>query len=306
MAITIPSVLQKKAVFVQEFRNVVEDRNIFSPVATKIVASAKVVESPYTSVTAAKAHTQACKVPLGTATLSNDELTLDRYIGNAITDCKEELDYANFDLTSMVRADLYASVMKRANQLAVTDFVADATVVAGTVDLSTAAKVQAWLIGIAANNTQTIGLRQRIDGGTVVRAPKNGQPFVAAGPAAYAQIVGQIATIVSNSSLKGLDGGNMVETPYGVTIINLGAAADDSKRLIYGTAGALTIAYREDQINVDMGEMVTTSASVGATDLDMTLDDPMLLKTWYISAQTKGRNGIFANVQSLVSTQLMA
>ena len=96
----------------------------------------------------------------------------------------------------------------------------------------------------------------------------------------------------------------MVETPYGVTIINMGASADNAKRLIYGTAGAPTMAYREDMIDVDMGEYVTTGSSTGA-DLDMANLDPMLEKTFYMSAQTKGKNGVYADVQSLVSTRLM-
>lgn len=302
---TIPSTLTKRAIFIQEFRNVVETKNIFSPVATKLVSTAKVVESPYTTLTAAKAHTQPCKVPLGTAAVTSDEMTLDRYIGNAITDCKEELSYAKFDIISMIRSDLYASVMKRANEIAVTDFLADATSNATALDLSTPAKVAAFLIEVAATNTQTVSLKQTVDGATVVRAEKNGKPFVAAGSAAYIKIVSQISTIVAQSSLKGLDGGNMVETPYGVTIINMGSAATNPLQIIYGTAGALTMAYRVDQIEVDMGEMTSQVVYSGSTDLDISNGDAMLQKTWYMSAQTKGKNGIFANVATFITKRLV-
>lgn len=300
----IPSTLTKRAIFVQEFRNVIETKNIFSSVATKLVSTAKVIESPYTSITAAKAHTQPCKVPLGTETVTSDELVLDRYIGNAITDCKEELSYATFDLISMIRADLYASVMKRANEIAVTDFLADATSNATALDLSTSAKVAAFLIEVAANNDKVVGIKQSVDGATIVRAEKNGKPFVAAGSAAFIKIVSQIASVVALSSLKGLDGGNMVETPYGVTIINMGSAATNPLQIIYGTAGALTMAYREDMIEVDMGEMTTQTTS-GVIDLDLVAISPMLQKTWYMSAQTKGKNGIYANVASLITKQLV-
>ncbi len=302
----IPATLTKRAIFIQEFKNVIETKNIFSPVATKLVSTAKVIESPYTSITDAKAHTQPCKIPLGTSTVTSDEITLDRYIGNAITDCKEELSYAKFDLIGMIRSDLYASVMKRANELAVTDFLADATDNTNALDLSTSAKVAAFLIEVAAANTQVVGLKQTVDGATVVRAAKNGKPFVAAGAAAYVKIVSQIATIVAQSSLVGLDGGNMVETPYGVTVINMGTAATNPLQVIYGTAGALTMAYREDLIEVDMGEMVNSVVYSGSTDLDIENGDAMLQKTWYISAQTKGKNGIFANVASLITKRLVS
>ncbi len=302
----IPATLTKRAIFIQEFRDVIETKNIFSPVATKLVSTAKVVESPYTSLTAAKAHTQPCKVPLGTATVTSDEIVLDRFIGNAIVDCKEELSYAKFDLVGMIRGDLYASVMKRANEIAVTDFLADATDNTNALDLSTAAKVATFLIGVAATNTQTVGLKQTVDGATVVRSAKNGQPFVAAGSSAYIKIVSQISTLVAQSSLKGLDGGNMVETPYGVTVINMGSAASNPLQVIYGTAGALTMAYRVDQIEVDMGEMTSQVAYSGSTDLDITDGAAMLQKTWYMSAQTKGKNGIFANVASLITKQLVS
>lgn len=309
---TIHDNIAKRGIFAQEFRTVVESKNIFSDVATKLIAKAKNISSPFTSVTAAKAHTQACRVPLGTLTVDKDELVLDRMIGNAITDCKEELSYANFDLIAMIRGDLYASVLKKLNTQAVVDFVADATVVAGTQDLSTAALVQEFLVGIAADaESGSVGLRSTVDGATVVRAPLHGKPFVAAGRTAYVAIVSKIASLVSQSSITGIEG-RYIDTPYGVRIINLGTAADNAKRLIYGVAGVPTMAFREDMIQVDMGEMVSSvtyddgESGAGDDDLDISHGDPMLEKTWYISAQTKGKNGIFSDVQALVSTRLMA
>lgn len=298
----IPDDVQKRAIFEQEFKTVVETKSVYAPVATKIVANVKNVLSPYTSVTAALAHTQPCRVPLGTLTITNDELVLDRRVGNALTDCEEELSYANFDLHGMIRRDLYASVIKKLNIEATTDFVADATA-GGAIDLTTSAKVAEWLISVAATaDSSSVGLRHRIDGGRVVRAEKHGRAFVAASPTVFVRLVSSVASLVSQSSLKGLDGGNMVETPYGVTLINLGASADVATRIIWGVAGVPTMAYREDKLAVDMGEMVsTTTYSDASPDLDLEDGDPLLAKTWYISAQTVGRNGIFANVQSLVS-----
>jgi len=298
---TIPADVQKRTIFEQEFKSVVETKNVFSPVATKLISTAKNILSPFTSVTDAKAHTQTCKVPLGTLTIGNDELVLDRRVGNSLTDCEEELSYAAFDLQGMIRRDLYASVMKRANELAVTDFVADATS-GGAISLTTGDEVRNWLIGVAADaEANTVGLQQRIDGARTMRAEKHGQPFVAAGRDAFVRIVSQVASIVGQSSLRGLDGGNMVETPYGVTIINLGSSADAVNRIIWGVAGVPTIAYREDKIDVGMGEMTSTTTYSGYTDLDLEDGDPLLARTWYIYAQTLGRNGIFSNVQSLVS-----
>ncbi len=314
MSITVTkNTAAKQDLFKQEFKSVIESRNVFADVATKLVSKAKNIISPYVSVTAAKAHTQNGRVPLGTLSIAVDELVLDRFIGNAIKDYKEELSYAKWDILGEIRGDLYASVLKKLNTQACVDFVADATVVAGTQDLSTAALVQEFLVGVAATaEASAVGLKQSVDGATIMRGAKHGKPFVACGSTAFVNIISKIQSIVQASSLKGLDGGNMVETPYGVTIINMGAAADNAKRLIYGIGGALAMAYREDQIEVGMGEYVSTTtyddgaSGSGADDLDITHGDSMLEKTFYMYAQTKGKNGIYADVQSLVSTRLMA
>lgn len=304
---TIANEVAKRAIFTQEFKSVVETKSVWSPVATKLVSRAKNIQSPFISIDPAKAHTQPCKVPLTELTVSRDELVLDRYVGNAITDCKDELSYANFDLMGMIRRDLYASVIKKLNVEATKDFVADATNEASAADLSTAEKVATFLVTIAATaEANAVSLSQTVDGATIVRATKHGQPFLACGSTAFVNIISKIASIVSQSSLKGLDGGNMVETPYGVTVINLGSSADDVKRLIYGVAGVPTMAYREDQIEVDMGEFVSrTTYSEASPDLDLENGDPLLAKSWYIYAQTRGKNGIFSNVASLVTKRLM-
>lgn len=303
---TINKDVAKRGIFSQEFKSIVETKNIVAEVATMIVSTAKNIQSPYTSVTAAKAHTAPGRTPVGTLTVAKNELVLDRKIGNTILDTEEELSYAKFDVIGMIRADLYASVLKKLNSTIVTDFVADATVVAGTVDLSTKEKVQEWLVGIAADNdSSAVGLRSKIDGGTVKRCPKHGKAFVLAGRTAYVKIAASVAAIVGQSSLKGIEG-KMIQTPYGVTVINLADAADNTNRLIYGTAGAPTVAYREDMIDVDMGQYVNTVTHSGADDIDITAGDNLLEKTWYMKAETKGKNGIFSDVQSLVSTQLMA
>jgi len=301
----IPDTVAKRAIFQQEFKTVVETKNIFSPVATKLVARAKNINSPFTSVGVAKAHTQDCRVPLSDITLTVDELVLDRLIGNAVRDCKDELSYAQFDIIGNIRADLYATVIKKSNTVALTDFLADATTVAGTVDLSTADKVAEFLITVAASAAQSVGVSQTVDGAKVIRAEKHGKPFVAAGTTAFIAITSKIASIVGQSNLKGLDGGSMVETPYGVTVINLAEAAADPKQLLYGTAGVPVMAYREDQIEVDMGEMTSVITYSGSADLDIVSGDEMLEKTFFMYAQTKGKNGIFANVASLVKKQLM-
>ena len=302
----------KQDLFKQEFRAVIEDKNIFAEVATLLISKAKNIVSPYTTVSVAKAHTQNGRVPLGTLSLGIDELVLDRKIGNAITDYKEELSYAKWDIIGEIRGDLYASVLKKLNTQACVDFVADATVVASTEDLSTAAKVQTFLVTIAANaEAAAVGLKQSVDGATIKRAPKHGKAFLLCGTTAYVTVVSAIASIVGQSSLKGIEG-RMVETPYGVTVINMGAAADNAKRLIWGTGGALAMAFREDLIEADMGEFVGTTtyddgaSGSGSDDLDITHGNAMLEKTWYMYAQTKGKNGIFADVQALVSTRLMA
>jgi len=302
----IPLNVQKRAIFSQEFRTLIESKNIWSEVATKLVATAKNIFSPFTSVTAAKAHLTPCVVPIGVLTVGSDELVLDRLIGNAITDCEEELSYANFDIIGHIRGDLYASVQRKANVLATADILADATVVAGTVELGTAAAVRAFLIGIGADtNSNAVGLRTRVDGATVTRAPRHGKPFVAAGRSAFVQIISQISGVVAQSSPGyGLSYGDVVETPYGVTVINLGDSAVNPLQLIYGVAGVPTLGYREDMIDVGMGEMTSTGVYSGYTDLDLEDGDPILNKTWYMYAQTKGRNGIFSNVASLVSQQL--
>lgn len=306
---SVPDAVAKRAIFTQEFKSVLETRNIFSRVSTTLVSRAKNIQSPYTAVGVAKAHTQNCKVPISDLTISNDELVLDRKIGNAIVDCKEELDYAAFDATAMVRADLYASVMKKFNTEAAADFVADATAPGGTVTLNSAATVAAFLIEIAANAEQAaVGLAQKVDGATVKRGDWHGKPFVVAGSAAYVAIVTYIQSLVAQSTpANGLASGQWVETPYGVLVLNAGAAFSDTKQMVYGTGGALTIAYREDLLDTDMGEMVSQTTFAGpSADLDLDPGDPVLAKSWYMYAQTKGKNGIYSNVQSLITQKKMA
>lgn len=305
----VPTLLTNIPLFKQEFSDLIETKPIWAPLATTLVANAKVIESPFTSVGDAKAHTQACRVPLSQQTLGVDELVLDRYIGNSITDCREELSYARFNLIESYRSDLYKSVLKKLNIEATKDFVADGDVVSGTIDLSTAEKVAEFLIGIAADADQApIGLRNTSDGVVrVVRGSKYGKPFVAAGREAFVKIVSKVQSIAQQSSTVGLIEGNIIETPYGVYVMNLGGAADQAKRLIYGTAGVPTIAYREDLISTDMGEMTTkVTYDEVSSDLDIQNGDKMLEKTWYMSAQTKGKNGIFSNVQDLIKVALSA
>lgn len=299
------SKLINQPLFIQEFKDVVETKNMFSRVATKVIANAKNITSPFLTVTPAKTYKGTCRVPVGTATIGQDELVLDRYIGNALTDCKEELSYAKFNLTGMMRSNLYATIIKKANEVAATDFIADATAIAAAQDLSTPDKVREFLITVNAANTQTVGLNQTVDGARVKKCDLHGKAFVACGQEAFVKITSQIASITAQSTtMKGIDG-NFVETPYGVAVINLGAAVANAKQLIYGTAGVPTMGYREDKVDVDMGE-ITGLGTAAADDLDITTGDATIDKTWYMSAKTLGRNGIYSNVTSLVSAGLMA
>lgn len=308
MGVQTPSTVAKRAIFKQEFRSVIEDKNIFSPVATKLIAKAKNIYSPFTSVDAAKLYTTPCVVPVSPLNLGVDELVLDRYIGNAITDCKEELDYANFDITGSARRDLYATVMKKANQVAAADFLADATTLVGTVDLSTADKVATFLITVKAEaEANAFSVAQYVDGATIKRAEKHGMPFVVAGTTAFVAIISKVAGIAQLSSLVGLTDGKMIETPYGVVVINGAGAFKDPKQMLYGVAGIPTLGYREDQIEVDMGRTVAiTTFNEPSADLDLDPGDNIIKDTFYMYARTKGNNGIFSNVATLVKAQKMA
>lgn len=297
--------LAKKSFFIQEFRTVLETRSIFAPVATTLVADAKLIESPYVVIGDAKAHQLPCRVPLTTATLATSQLILDRFIGNAIEDCPTELSYANFGLTDMLRRALLASVTKKQNLVAAADFLAGATNVAGTVALGTPTEVATFLNKVAADSAfNSVTISSQIDNATATTGSHFNKPFIVAGSTAYAAITNNIATIVAQSSTQGLVAGKMTETPYGVLVINAGTAFTDPKQMIFGTGGALTMAFRGDKLDVGMGEMVARTTA-GAASLDLVAADPVLAKTWYIYAQTQGRNGIFANVASLVSKQKM-
>lgn len=301
--ITIQEKAQKRALFAQEFRTVIETKNVLSDVSTKVIAKAKNIVSPFHSVTDAKAHKIGCQIPLGVATHDIDELVLDRYIGNAITDCEDNLSYSQFNLTEGLRGDLYASVMEKANKMAVEDVVASGTIVAD-IDLSTKELVQEFIINTNTTNKRHLGVKTKVDGAKVVKGKFNGKAFVAAGSEAFVNMQSKIATIVSLSSLKALNG-NMTMTPYGVVLVDLQGAEDDPKRLIFGTAGAITLGYREDKIEVDMGEVKSISTA-SVDSLDVMTGDDVLKKTWFISAQTLGKNGVFSNVKELVNVSKMA
>ena len=260
---TIPSTVAKRAIFEQEFKSVIETQNIWAKIATKLRSTAKNIYSPFTSVEVAKNYTTNCVVPVSELTIGTDELVLDRNVGNAITDCEEELDYANFDIKSHIRADLWASVMKKLNQNATDDFIADATIVSGTVDMSTADKIREFVISVKVNAGQeAVGLKQKIDGATVKKKEKHGKPFIAAGSNAFVKIFSAVAGSMALSTTQGLKEGDIIDTPYGVYLVNLGGTEDDANRLIYGTAGVPTMAYREDLIETDMGEIKSLSTYV--------------------------------------------
>lgn len=231
---TINDSIAKRAIFTQEFKSVIETKNVFSPVSTKIIATAKNIYSPYTSVGAARAHTTPCVVPVTDLVINKDEIVLDRFIGNAILDCSDVLEWANFDVTGMTRRDLYASVIKRANQYAGADFIADATSAGGTTDLSTSAKIQAWLIGIASTSAySSVGLKNSVDGGRIVRAELHDQPFVVAGNTAYNTIIAGVAASLAPQTVGQLmNGATSVFKALGVNIINGTGVWTDEKQML--------------------------------------------------------------------------
>lgn len=308
---TIPDKLMKEAIFQQEFRTLVEDGNLFSPIATKVVAKAKNILSPFTSVGAAKAHTTPCIVPISELNIGLDELVLDRRVGNAIVDCNEEWTYAKFDINASARGDLYASINVKENALALSDFLADATTVGGTVALSTADEVNNFLILVKQQANNVVGLRQSVDGATIRRGTLHGKPFIAAGPTAYRAIVSKITTIANPNGAYlaqiSRDTKNIIEAPHGVFILDLsGIAGVNAKQLMYGVGGVPTLGYREDKIEVGMGHIISTGTyDETSPDLDLEDGDPILRDQYYMKAQTVGRNGIFSNVASLVKKQLM-
>lgn len=304
MSVPIQEKAQKRAYLIQEFKNVIEKKNILSDVATKIVAKAKNIISPFTSVTDAKAHQLPGRVPVGTLTHGIDELVLDRKIGNAIKEYEEELSYAKFNLSDNIRADVYATVIEKNNKLAVTDIIAAATPVATAEDLSTAEKVRKFLLKVRAEHERVVSVRAKVDGAMTKKAKYHGKAFVACGSDAFVQITSSILGTVGQSSLKGIDGSTF-ETPYKVAIIDLGEAAANANQLIYGTAGVPVLGYREDKVEVDMGE-ITSSTTAPSDSIDVTSGDEMIEKVWYFSAQTKGKNGVFSNNAALVKAGLMA
>lgn len=305
MSVTIQEKAQKRAYLIQEFKNVIEKKNILSDVATKIVAKAKNIISPFTSVTDAKAHQLPGRVPVGTLTHGIDELVLDRKIGNAIKEYEEEISYAKFNLTDNIRADVYATVIEKNNKLAVSDIIASATDVTATPeDLSTAEKVRKFLLGVRAAHERVVSVRKKVDGASTKKAKYHGKAFVACGSDAFVQITSQILGITAQSTLKGVDG-NVIETPYGVAIIDLGEAATNANTLIYGTAGVPVLGYREDKVKVDMGE-IQSSVTAPSNSIDVTAGDEMIETVWFFSAETKGKNGVFSNNAALVKSGLMA
>lgn len=306
---TIPDNLMKEAIFKQEFRKVVEDRNVISPFSTKVIANAKNILSPFTSVGAAKAYTTNCVVPISPLTIGVDELVLDRHIGNAIVDCNEDWTYAKFDINASARGDLYASIILKENELALSDILKDATNVPGTVSLTNKEQVNEFLMKVRQEAQGVLSVKQTVDGARTVRSAIHGKPFVAAGPAAWRAIMAQVVTQTTLSTItNGLKDGNLIETPFGVYLFDLSNVPGvDNKQLIYGVAGVPTLGYREDKIEVDMGYLRSVDTYTETSpDLNIQNGDKLLTKQWFISAKTTGRNGIFSNVAGLVKKQLMA
>ena len=295
------SKLTTRAIHQMEVRSLVESVQVFAPVMTRIIAKARTILAPFTTVSAAKSYQANCTIPIGTATVGLDELKLDRYVGNAIEDCEDEMSYANFDLSANYRADLHASVLTKINANTASDLLASATVVAGTVDLSTNDKVNEFLITLRTDHEGTVvGLKQTIDGARIERCEFHGKPFLAVGKTAYIAIKKAISSFMLQSSATGLSD-NFMMTPHGVAVVYIPQFA--AKQMLYGVAGVPTMGFREDTIKVDM-DRVTTKVNATAVDLDIAIGNPVLQKLWYISEYVNCKAYIFPQVQSYVKSQL--
>ncbi len=305
--ISLQTAAQNDALFADEFKDVVERDNIWANVATTVAANVRVIDNPVLTVGAAKTHKITGEVPVVTPTQANNTMNIDTYIGNSIEDHPENRGYSQYDIETHMKQRVFASVVERMNKFVTTQVVAGATAESGTKDLSDNAKVQTFIIGIRATNSRIIHTHRIMDGVDSIVAPiKNSQAFLMVGQDAFVNIIDKSTSIVGSVSTRGFDG-EVFETPFGVVLGNLGAASTGTgaaKRMVWGTTGVPTIAYRVDRIETDSG-MITSSTTRSATSLEVDANDPVIKKAWYTMAQTKMNAGVFSGNSSYVKTQLM-
>ena len=206
----------------------------------------------------------------------------------------------------MIQEQILGEVTKKVNQNFATNILAGATVVSGTVDLSTKEKVNVFVTEVAliASNNSFLW-KPRVEHGTVVRAKYQGKAFIMAGSTAYKTLLDaySLFSLNANGTTSGVE--NMFVTPSGVVIINADDQLGNAKQMVYGIAGAPVHAYREDKIE-EFDERVVTRTTAGSDSGDLVTADNVIERNYNMGAGIWNKAALPTTVAGFVKKQLMA
>ncbi len=291
-----------KAFYTRVLKSMAETGHILGDVTAKIITKADTVYNPNITVSAAKNFTQNCIIPTGSWDMSDNSFQLTRWVGNALRDCKVDLETVEYNVEKYQRDALFAGIMKKLNTNTVSDIVAGATPVSSAIDLSTTEKIQDFVMTVLSEHKKYIVAKPVIDNGRYVPAPKQGQPFIAAASPIINKISAKLGLVNLESGAKS-DFGRIRTTIGGVLLIDLQDAADADDRIIYGTAGAAFSAYREDNgfgVKLVSGELNSVE-SAAAADVDIAQGDEIIQSTSYFGGKIKTEAHVFDADKPLIN-----
>lgn len=303
----IPTELRSRSTALISIAMGLEEKSRFSPVTTVLRATAKLVDLPTLTVDDAVTHSLACKNSIGTATPSNQIVTIDTKTDKSIDYCDEDFNGDTVGFKNQTKNKMRRGIQKKLNIDYAAAALAGASAVVGTVDLSTDQLANQFLTNVAVeaeDNSFDWGIS--VQNGKVIHARHQGRGYVLAGTTAYANLKARVdSTYFQSTNNAVATSNNSFMSPQGVLVINAGSAFGDLKQLVYGTAGSMIHAYRTDNLQEWDKEVVSrTTAGVASGDLAAT--DAVLQRNYNMGAEIYNKPFIPASVTAYVKKQLMA
>lgn len=306
MSVAIPTALIQNSIFKTKIVSVFEKMRVYSPIATIIRAKTKVIDVPTVTTSSANNHGLECKTSIGAATLGNETITINNKSDLSVDYCESDFYGDKVGFKSLIQEQILGEITKKVNQNFATAALAGATVVSGTVDLSTKEKVNIFITEvalIAANNSFL--WKPAVEHGTVVRAKYHGKAFIMAGSIAYKTMLDaySLFKLGATGSAEGVN--NMFTTPNGVVVINANDQLGDAKQMVYGIAGAPVHAYRTDKIE-EFDDKIVSRTTAGSISGDLASSDEVIQRISNMGGGIWNNTAIPVVVKAYVLKQLMA
>ena len=146
----IPSNLKKRSVFVQQIGSIFETMRVLAPITTVIRGTAKAVDMPKLVVTDAKNSSLSCSDPVGTATPTNNTLSIDQKVSNSVDYCEDDFQDDKVGFKTRTKQAILEGIEKKLNENMEAALLSDSTASSGTQDLSTDKLVTTFLTSVRA------------------------------------------------------------------------------------------------------------------------------------------------------------